>query len=267
MVVNSNTIAERTVDYLSVNADKLSKSLFRLSSGSKIVKPSDDSAGLAISSRIETKLKKINSSLSNLGKAISFTQTQDGYLKTANKALTRMSELTILAQDITKSAKDLELYDNEFQQLKEFFIQLENKEFDSVRLFSDNSINLTIDSSGTEFTIPAINLLPDGNPFEEELDIKTSEKAKAALDSLKEEISNIAKHRGTIGAIQSRINFTNSQVTLTQENLTEAKSRITDVNVAKASTDYARFQILVQSGTSMLSQANAMPKTVLQLLS
>ena len=148
MVVNSNTIAERTVDYLGVNADKLSKSLFRLSSGSKIVKPSDDSAGLAISSRIETKLKKINSSLENIGKAISFTQTQDGYLKTANKALTRMSELTLLAQDITKSEKDRELYDNEFQQLKEFFIQLENKEFDSVRLFSDNSINFTDNTSG-----------------------------------------------------------------------------------------------------------------------
>jgi len=79
-------------------------------------------------------------------------------------------------------------------------------------------------------------------------------------------VSQIALDRAQIGAIQSRLDFTNTQLTSTKENLSGAMSRIKDVDVAEEATRYARYQILVQSGTSMLAQANAMPKTVLQLL-
>ena len=323
MVINSNNVAEKTASNLAVSNRALSSSLFRLSSGSKIVNPSDDAAGLAVSSRIDSKLKRINASLDNIGNAISFTQTQDGFLQTANKAITRMGELSLRAQDATKSNKDRELYDKEFQQLKDFVLNLETKEFNEVPLFSDDDIKVTIDSTGTEFTLPAINLYrgqllapvsvlkSDGtnagntstdyyvdavdsaaheNAHEiianvENLQIKddatalaladtqsghfnlkTAHDARVALVSLKAAISRIAEHRAKLGAIESRLSFTNSQLTSTKENMGEAKSRITDVNVAEEATNFARFQILAQSGTSMLSQANAMPKTVLQLL-
>ena len=323
MVINSNNVAEKTASNLAVSNRALSSSLFRLSSGSKIVNPSDDAAGLAVSSRIDSKLKRINASLDNIGNAISFTQTQDGFLQTANKAITRMAELSLRAQDATKSNKDRELYDKEFQQLKDFVLNLETKEFNEVLLFSDDDIKVTIDSTGTEFTLPAINLYrgqllasvsvlkSDGtnagntstdyyvdavdsaaheNAHEiianvENLQIKddatalaladtqsghfnlkTAHDARVALVSLKAAISRIAEHRAKLGAIESRLSFTNSQLTSTKENMGEAKSRITDVNVAAEATNFARFQILAQSGTSMLSQANAMPKTVLQLL-
>ena len=323
MVINSNNVAEKTASNLAVSNRALSSSLFRLSSGSKIVNPSDDAAGLAVSSRIDSKLKRINASLDNIGNAISFTQTQDGFLQTANKAITRMGELSLRAQDATKSNKDRELYDKEFQQLKDFVLNLETKEFNEVLLFSDDDIKVTIDSTGTEFTLPAINLYrgqllasvsvlkSDGtnagntstdyyvdavdsaaheNAHEiianvENLQIKddatalaladtqsghfnlkTAHDARVALVSLKAAISRIAEHRAKLGAIESRLSFTNSQLTSTKENMGEAKSRITDVNVAAEATNFARFQILAQSGTSMLSQANAMPKTVLQLL-
>ena len=323
MVINSNNVAEKTASNLAVSNRALSSSLFRLSSGSKIVTPSDDAAGLAVSSRIDSKLKRINASLDNIGNAISFTQTQDGFLQTANKAITRMAELSLRAQDATKSNKDRELYDKEFQQLKDFVLNLETKEFNEVLLFSDDDIKVTIDSTGTEFTLPAINLYrgqllasvsvlkSDGtnagntstdyyvdavdsaaheNAHEiianvENLQIKddatalalaetqsghfnlkTAHDARVALVSLKAAISRIAEHRAKLGAIESRLSFTNSQLTSTKENMGEAKSRITDVNVAAEATNFARFQILAQSGTSMLSQANAMPKTVLQLL-
>ena len=108
MVINSNNIAEKTASNLAVSNRALSSSLFRLSSGSKIVNPSDDAAGLAVSSRIDSKLKRINASLDNIGNAISFTQTQDGFLQTANKAEARMRELSLRAQDATKSNKDQE---------------------------------------------------------------------------------------------------------------------------------------------------------------
>ena len=323
MVINSNNVAEKTASNLAVSNRALSSSLFRLSSGSKIVNPSDDAAGLAVSSRIDSKLKRINASLDNIGNAISFTQTQDGFLQTANKAITRMGELSLRAQDATKSNKDRELYDKEFQQLKDFVLNLETKEFNEVPLFSDDDIKVTIDSTGTEFTLPAINLYrgqllapvsvlkSDGTnagnistdyyvdavdaAAHENADeiianveylqikddatalaladtqsghfnLKTAHDARVALVSLKAAISRIAEHRAKLGAIESRLSFTNSQLTSTKENMAEAKSRITDVNVAEEATNFARFQILAQSGTSMLSQANAMPKTVLQLL-
>ena len=323
MVINSNNVAEKTASNLAVSNRALSSSLFRLSSGSKIVNPSDDAAGLAVSSRIDSKLKRINASLDNIGNAISFTQTQDGFLQTANKAITRMGELSLRAQDATKSNKDRELYDKEFQQLKDFVLNLETKEFNEVPLFSDDDIKVTIDSTGTEFTLQAISLYrgqllapvsvlkSDGtnagnkstdyyvdpvdaaahenadeiianvehlqikddatalalaNTQSGYFNLKTAHDARVALVSLKAAISRIAEHRAKLGAIESRLSFTNSQLTSTKENMGEAKSRITDVNVAEEATNFARFQILAQSGTSMLSQANAMPKTVLQLL-
>ena len=323
MVINSNNVAEKTASNLAVSNRALSSSLFRLSSGSKIVNPSDDAAGLAVSSRIDSKLKRINASLDNIGNAISFTQTQDGFLQTANKAITRMGELSLRAQDATKSNKDRELYDKEFQQLKDFVLNLETKEFNEVPLFSDDDIKVTIDSTGTEFTLQAINLYRGqllapvsvlksdgtnaGNTSTDyyvdavdaaahenadeiianvehlqikhdatavaltdtqsgHFNLKTAHDARVALVSLKAAISRIAEHRAKLGAIESRLSFTNSQLTSTKENMGEAKSRITDVNVAEEATNFARFQILAQSGTSMLSQANAMPKTVLQLL-
>ena len=320
MVINSNNVAEKTASNLAVSNRALSSSLFRLSSGSKIVNPSDDAAGLAVSSRIDSKLKRINASLDNIGNAISFTQTQDGFLQTANKAITRMGELSLRAQDATKSNKDRELYDKEFQQLKDFVLNLETKEFNEVPLFSGTDIKLTIDSTGTEFTLPGINLYrgqllapvsvlkSDGTKTSTDyyvdavdaaahenadeiianvehlqikddatavaladtqsghFNLKTAHDARVALVSLKAAISRIAEHRAKLGAIESRLSFTNSQLTSTKENMGEAKSRITDVNVAEEATNFARFQILAQSGTSMLSQANAMPKTVLQLL-
>lgn len=324
MVINSNNVAEKTASNLEVSNRALSSALFRLSSGSKIVNPSDDAAGLAVSSRIDSKLKRINASLDNIGNAISFTQTQDGFLQTANKAITRMGELSLRAQDATKSDRDRELYDKEFQQLKDFILNLESKEFNEVPLFSNNDIKVTIDSTGTEFTLPAINLYRgqimapvsvlnsngsnSGNTatdyYVDEVDaaahedanensghvephleirddavaaalantesghfnLKTVHEARVATVSLKAAISRVAEYRAKLGAIESRLTFTNSQLTSTKENMAEAKSRITDVDIAEEATNYARFQILAQSGTSMLSQANAMPKTVLQLL-
>jgi flagellin len=86
----------------------LSKSLARLSSGQKIVNPSDDAAGLAVASRLDAQIQRTNAAKTNVSNAVSFTQTQDGYLKKIGKALDRMSELTLLAQDVTKSDADRE---------------------------------------------------------------------------------------------------------------------------------------------------------------
>ena len=277
MVINSNNVAEKTATNLSVSTSQLASSLHRLSTGSKLSKPSDDAAGLAVTSRFESQFKRLNSSFDNIANAMSFTQTQDGYLKTINTALTRMGELSLLSQDATLSNGDRDLYDKEYQQLKEFLQRTKSKQFNGIDLFSSNNVEVTIDSSRSAFEIQSVNLNSesfnftdkdylDVNGKEIDANLKTSRKAKESLGFISKAVSEIANARAQIGAIQSRLEFTNEQLTSTKENLTGAMSRINDVNFAEEATQYARYQILAQSGTSMLSQANAMPKTVLQLL-
>ena len=84
--------------------------------------------------------------------------------------------------------------------------------------------------------------------------------------NVKEAISQLAVDRANLGAVQARLSFSKEQLTVTKENLSSAVSRITDIDVAEEATEYAKYQILVQSGTSMLAQANALPQAALQLL-
>jgi len=407
MVINSNIQAQQTANNLNTSSNALSKSLSRLSSGSKIIAPSDDAAGLAVSSRLESQLKRLDAAINNVVNAVSFTQTQDGFLKTIDKAFRRMSELTMFAQDSTKSASDLTLYSQEFTQLQDYVRQTVTQTFNSVKLFSEDPLAVTIDSSGTTFDMAPINLskseytsslsvahllttanvqniardttgkiqltvteeeylkMPKGGSLtlsgftsatptggtstdltglngtfditdsfkvtdtsatpthryiieldgtaggttalgavttftstttggvttrtvpaipstgiltgstsgiatavagKTGLDITSVPRAQAALARIRNSIDKLAQDRASLGAVQSRLNFTNEQLTVTKENLSAAISRIADVDVAEEATAYARYQILVQSGTSMLAQANKMPQSALQLL-
>jgi len=395
MVINTNVQAQQTANNLNVSSNALAKSLARLSSGSKIIAPSDDAAGLAVSSRLESQLKRLDAAINNVVNAVSFTQTQDGFLKTIDKAFRRMSELAMFAQDSTKSASDLTLYSQEFTQLQDYVRQTVTQTFNSVKLFSTNSLAVTIDSTGTTFDMAPIDLSKteytsslsvaqslsnasieniardntgkiqltltqaeydkmatggsitlsglttatvsggssatdistlngtfditnrikttasggaavyvvelDGSSAgtsaigalttttsgsaavpstgiltgsttgiasalsaKTGLDITSVPRAQAALSRIRNSIDKLAQDRASLGAVQSRLNFTNEQLTVTKENLSAAISRIADVDVAEEATAYARYQILVQSGTSLLAQANKMPQSARQ---
>src|SRR5438094_464529 len=151
MVINTNTHAMAAASNLDSSQTMLSKSLARLSSGSKIVNPADDAAGLAVSMRLDAQIARLGAAKGNVGNAISFTQTQDGYLKKIAKALDRMSELSILAQDVTKSDADRSLYNSEFAQISDYIVNAGNKDFNGVSLFSAMALNVTIDSEGSTF--------------------------------------------------------------------------------------------------------------------
>src|SRR5690606_9719427 len=117
MVINTNISAQTSSRLLSQSSSLLSKSLARLSSGSKITSPEDDVAGLAVSMRFDAQINRIEAANTNVGNAISFNQTQDGFLKKVSDGLNRMSELAVLAQDATKSDTDRALYNQEFTTL------------------------------------------------------------------------------------------------------------------------------------------------------
>ena len=244
----------------------LSKSLARLSSGSKITSPEDDAAGLAVSMRLDAQINRLNATKVNVTNAISFNQTQDGFMSKVSKALDRMSELSILSQDVIKSNADRALYQKEFDTLGAYVDDLGTKDFNGVSLFSGTALNVTTDSDGNTFAMAGVNLGAATYTTATAGDVSTTAGAVTALTNVKLAITQLATDRATVGANITRLSYTNEQLSILRENLSAANSRIKDVDVAEESTQFARYNILVQAGTAMLAQANATPQSALRLL-
>jgi flagellin len=266
MVINTNATAQTAASNLQRSQAMLAKSLARLSSGSKIVEPSDDAAGVAVSSRLDAQSQRMSAANSNVGNAISFIQTQDGYLTKIGSALNRMSELSVLAQDVTKTDADRVLYNSEFTTLAAYISEAAGKNFNGVPLFSGSSLSVTTDGDGSTFTMGGIDLTVAEYATALGSTIDTVPNAAAALTNINSAITKLSEDRAAIGAYQSRLSHTSDQLTINRENLIAASSRIKDVDMAQESTEYAKQNILVQSGTAMLAQANVLPQSVLRLL-
>ena len=265
MVINTNLSAQSSANLLMQSSSQLSKSLARLSSGSKITSPADDSAGLAVSMNLVAQMGRNTAAASNVGNAVSLNQTQDGYLQQVANALDRMSELAIQAQDVTKSNSDRTLYQQEFNTLSNYIGNVATKDFNGVSLFNGTSLNVTIDSDANTFAMKGVDLGASTVGLTADT-IATTAGAITALSDVKSAIAALAGDRANIGAnIETLTDYSNQLSTL-NNNLSAANSQIMDVDVAQESTNYAKYNILVQSGTAMLAQANAMPQTVLKLL-
>lgn len=263
MVINTNTSALTSSRLLSDASNMLSKSLSRLSSGSKIVSPEDDAAGLAVSTRIDAQVSRIKAAKSNLGNAISFNQTQDGFLQKVSKAMDRMGELAVLAQDITKTDTDRGLYDTEFQKLATYINDLASKDFNGISLFDGTDLDVTTDSDGNVVTTTGV----DGTAYDLTADdLTTAGNAATALTNIKTAIDAVANDRAAVGANVSVLSSYNEQLSVLKDTLLTANSRIKDVDVAEESSNFAKYNILVQAGTAMLAQANQTPQSVLKLI-
>lgn len=268
VVINTNTSAQSSARLLSESSNKLSKSLARLSSGSKIVSPEDDAAGMAVSMRFDAQVNRIKAANNNVGNAISFAQTQDGFLQKVGKALDRMSELAVLAQDVTKTNPDRTLYNSEFQTLGAYVSDIAKKDFNGVSLFSSTDLSVTTDGEGTSasgFLMTGISL---AGAYSTAIGSNVSDvtNAKTALTNVKNAITSLTTHRAEIGANLARLNHTSEQLGVLKDNLSASSSRIKDVDVAEESTQFAKYNILVQAGTAMLAQANTAPQAALRLL-
>jgi flagellin len=266
MVINTNISAQNGSRLLAESSNMLAKSLARLSSGSKIVSPDDDAAGLAVAMRFDAQISRLGAAGANVGNAISFNQTQDGFLKKVSKALTRMSELSILSQDVTKTDADRALYNAEFTTLGAYVDDIATKDFNGVSLFDGSDLDVTIDGEGTTFQMSGVDMSAAAYTDATSATIDTLANASSALPDIQVAIDQLASDRATIGANISRLNSTGEQLSVVKDNLSAAASRIRDVDVAEESTSFARFNILVQAGTAMLAQANQTPQSVLRLI-
>jgi flagellin len=266
MVINTNIAALTSANNLNNSTNMLNQSLARLSSGSKIVNPSDDPAGLAESINLNAQIGQTTAANGNVSNAVNFSQTQDGYLQQVGSALDQMSTLAIEAQDGTKTDTERADYQKEFSALAAYITNTGSASFNGVSLFSASAIAVTTDGSGTTFSMTGVDLTASAYTGATGSDISTTSGAATALTAVTSAITQLATDRATVGASEERLNYTGQELGVLSTNLSAANSQITDVNVAQESTNYAKYQILVQSGTSMLAQANQNPQSVLKLL-
>jgi len=201
MVINTNTSALSTASLLAKSSSALSASLSRLSSGSKITSPADDGAGLAVSMNLVAQEGENTAASSNVANAVSFNQTQDGYLQQVNTALDRMSELAVQAQDVTKSSSDLKLYNNEFSTLATYVNTVATQSFNGVSLFNGNTLSVTVNSDGSNSYSNKGVTLGKGTAYDQSgQSLTSSTGALAALGTVTKAISQLATDRAQIGA-------------------------------------------------------------------
>jgi flagellin len=266
MVINTNIAALTSANNLNNSTNMLNESLARLSSGSKIVNPSDDPAGLAESIALNAQIGQTGAANGNVSNAVSFAQTQDGYLQQVGSALDQMSTLAVEAQDGTKTNAERADYQKEFSTLAGYITNTATANFNGVSLFSSAALSVTTDGTGGTYSMTGVNLGASQYTGATAADISTTSGAVSALTAVTTAITQLATDRATVGANEERLNFVGQELGVLQTNLSAANSQISDVDVATESTNYAKYQILVQSGTSMLAQANQNPQSVLKLL-
>ena len=294
ITVNTNMVSSWAAYNLNNTNTNLQRSLARLSSGSRINSSYDDAGGLAVSMKLSAAIRRTEATQSNINNTLSMLQTQDGALKSAEKVLTRMSELIQLSGDVTKSTNDRALYQTEYQSLQVQMVDLVDEQFNGVNLFTNGGWNAVIDNTSTSGNTLTVVLSQDGgqttsitqsdlgsvafyvgtasaglagstalstnNVFQ---NITT---AAAAITTVNQAIQNLASLRATNGSEQVRLTFAADMLAINRNNLQSASSQILDVDVAAESANLAKQNILQQAGTSMLAQANMSSQSVLRLL-
>ena len=262
--INTNSASSAAAYNLSNTNTNLQRSLQKLSSGSRINSSFDDAGGLAVSMKLSASIRRTEATQANVGNAISLLETQDGVLKSADKVLSRMSELASLSLDVTKSSTDTALYQTEYDNLASQLDSMTGEMFNGVDLFGAATTLVVTSSHDGEQTvgITQADLATDVSDEVDGLALTDS----ATLTSITAAIQNLATLRATNGSEQVRLTFAADMLAVNKTNLEAANGRITDVDIASESANLARLNILQQAGTAMLAQANQANQSVLRLL-
>jgi flagellin len=265
LTINTNMSAVNAAQNLNQSNSMLQQALAELSSGSRIVKPSDDAGGLAVSMRMQATIAETNAASDNVADGQSFLQVQDGSLNVANSILTRMAELKTMSTDPTKNSGDIANYQAEFGQLQTQLTDLTAGTFNGVALFTTGgtAINVDISADGTQ-TQAITQADMSGNTSS--VTGSSTSLSSLSLSTITTAITAVATMAATNGAEGSGLNFASQTLAANSTNLQAANGQITDVDVAAESTELAKDNVLVQAGASMLSQANSSSQIVLKLL-
>ena len=284
--INTNSAATAAAYNLSNTNVNLQRSLNRLSSGSRINSSFDDAGGLAVSMKLSASIRRTEATQANVNNALSYLETQDGVLKSAEKVVSRMSELIQLGADVTKSTTDTALYKTEYESLQAQVGSMLGEQFNGINLFTAGSVDTTINNSALEVVasqdggqtigISQLDLGAVGGyvgtasgsaeDIDPDIAFGSATGAAAAISNITLAIQTLAELRATNGSEQVRLTFAADMLAINKTNLEAANGRITDVDIASESANLARLNILQQAGTAMLAQANQANQSVLRLL-
>ena len=275
IVVRSNPQSVFAQVRLNRASQALGKSFEHLSTGSRINNAGDDAAGLAISTGLEHRIKAQGAAKQNALEGISLIQTAEGGVEQVKDMLDRMRELAVRSSSETLSTSDRTNADLEFQQLKQEITRVSSStSYNGTTLLDaslvatfqvgmdDNATNRIICTITGDFSVggaDSILLLTNA-------EVDTAASAQGALDLIDNALSRVNAYRSKLGSVQNRLERAISNLESDIENATASNSRIRDVDFAEETSQLTRLQILSQSGTAVLTQANAMPQAALALL-
>ena len=272
--INTNVPSLSAQRSLGINTRNLNDNLRKLSSGERITKAGDDAAGLAISENLKAQNRGMRQAKRNAGDAVSLLQVAEGGMNEISNIIIRLRELSIQAASDTVGTTERGYSDIEFQSLKEEIERISKvTEFNGIKLLDGSGGKLEFqvgtrndpildrlqyDGSRADASLNALGLAVDG--------VSTKEGAQSALGKLDDALVHINGTRANFGALQNRLQSTQNNLEISDENLSAANSRIRDVDVASETADMTKNNILLQAGISVLSQANQAPNTALKLL-
>ncbi|AGC50133.1 flagellin [Lawsonia intracellularis] len=290
LVINNNLMAVNAQRNLSKSYGELSSSVRKLSSGLRVGTAADDSAGLAIRELMRSDIATTQQGIRNANDAISMIQTADGALGVIDEKLIRMKELAEQAATGTYNSTQRMIIDSEYQAMASEITRIANAtEFNGIKLLdgslSGNHDGKKINSTGAV----RIHFGTSNSSAEDYYDIKiggstasalglgntvkgagatvsTQAAAQNALKAIDNAIVSKDKIRAHLGGLQNRLEATVDNLSIQNENLQAAESRISDIDVSQEMTQFVRNQILTQTGVAMLSQANSLPRMAQQLI-
>ena len=263
--IQTNVEAFRAHRNLANTQSEGSKSMEKLSSGFRINRAADDAAGLAISESLRAQVRGLSQAARNVSDGISLVQTAEGSLEQVHAMLQRTRELAVQYKNGTLQGTDTAALQAEADALEAEVTRItDSTEFNGISLNVGGTIAVQVgtgDNAATnQITVTLSDLatdVPAGTFDLDDADI---------LASIDEAIDAVSTARGTLGAVQNRLEYTLAQIGINEENLSDSLSRIKDVDMASEMVKFTKSQILAQAGTAMLAQANQAPQTVLQLL-
>ncbi len=271
--IATNVPSLATQRNLSNTSMEASKSFARLSSGQRITKSGDDAAGLSISNKLEASVRGLKMAQRNANDGISFVQTAEGGINEVSNILIRLRELSVQAASDTIGDAERGFLNKEVQSLK--------GEIDRIAQVTNYNGTSLLNGEGNQLTFQVGTEAGEMNRIEfdptktnvqasalgvEGLDLAQKEGALEALGSLDEAIKRVNENRSELGALQNRLHSTSNTLGIAVENLSDARSRIADTDIAAETSTLIKNQILQNAGISVLAQANTSPNSALKLL-
>ncbi len=284
MIINHNLSAIFANRILKFNNWNINKDIERLSSGMRINRAGDDASGLAVSEKLRSQIRGLRRAARNAEDGISFIQTTEAYLQEIQDLLQRIRELSVQASNGIYTSEDRQQIQVEISQLVDEVDRVaSHAQFNGMNMLTGRfarptgenmvtgsmwfHIGPNMDQREQAFiqTMSARGLEMRAISTGSTISLSTPAKANRVIGIVDQALHKVSKQRADLGAYQTRLEYATKGLLSGYENMQAAESRIRDTDIAEQMVEFTKDQILVQSGTAMLAQANLLPQSVLQL--